>query len=178
MRGCLAGQSNPQSRQVGFDQAQRIAQLQDQSGVHDVLAGRPKVHVALGCGIAQGNLFAQGLDQGNRRIACQGNGLAEGLKIVEVGLAGRLDRCHRCLRDNSDAGLGARQCGLEIEHALHTALVAEHLPHAAGSEVGIEQLVARWLAHSKILNARARCGAREQINDRGAGTPPVWAGAG
>jgi len=55
----------------------------------------------------------------------------------------------------ADSRLCPGQCCFEIEHGLDPALIAEHFTHIAGSEIGIEQLIARSLVHKQFLKARA-----------------------
>ncbi|MNM69574.1 hypothetical protein D3C81_811720 [compost metagenome] len=173
----LGRENLPQLRQIAFDQFQCAAQLQHQAAVHHVLTGRAQMHVALGFGVLRGDLFAQRLDQRNRRIARRGNRLAEGCKVVMPGLTRGHDRRHRRLRNQTDPRFGPGQCRFKIEHGLDAALIAEHVTHIAGSEIGIEQLIARSLVHKQSLEARAG-EARVKIKDRGADTSPVAADAG
>lgn len=76
MQQGLARQSLGQLGKIGLDQRQGIAQLQYQTGVHGVLAGRAQVNVTLGLRYAAGDHFAQGLHQGDRRVARRGDGLS------------------------------------------------------------------------------------------------------
>ncbi|MND66030.1 hypothetical protein D3C80_574160 [compost metagenome] len=165
----LTGQSIRQVVQVGFDQVQRGPQLQDQTGVHCVLAGGAKMHITLGFGYATGDHLAQGLDQRDSRIAGTADGFCQRRKIVALRLAGGLDGSHCDLGNQPHGRFGARQGSLEIEHTLHPATVGKHFAHGCCGEVGIEQLIARSRVHLQIL---------QQVNDRGAGTLPVSADAG
>ncbi len=140
-----------QLRQVRFNQRQRLAQLQHQPGVHHILAGRAQVHVTLGAGIFSGNQFAQGLHQWNRRVPRRGNRLTEGVHIVKRSQARLGNRCDGGLRNQPDPGLGPGQRRFEIQHALQTSLVAEHLGHAVSGEVSVEQLIARAQCHNSSL---------------------------
>ncbi|MNE08021.1 hypothetical protein D3C80_1006640 [compost metagenome] len=155
--------------QVALDQAQGCTQLQDQAGVHRILAGGTQMHITLGFRHATGDHLAQRLDQWNRRIASNADGFGQRGKVVTLGLTGGDDRRHRHLRNHPHGRFGARQGRFEIKHALHPATVGKHLAHGGCSEVGIEQLIARSRVHFQVL---------QQVNDRGAGTPPVLASAG
>ena len=174
----LGGKNVPQPRQIMFDQLDRTAQLQHQAGVHHILAGSAQMHITFGAGIFAGDQLAEGLDQGNRRVACGGDGVAEGIYVVERSQAGLGNGRDGRLRDQPDLSLGPGQRRFEIQHALQTPLVAEHFSHAVGGEVGVEQLVARAHRHNTSLGgAYPATGMRQPITDRGANTPPLWAGA-
>ena len=71
------------------------------------------------------------------------------------GLTGRFNRRDSRLRNQPDPRFGPGQCRFEIKHGLDPALIAEHLTHVAGSEIGIEQLIARSLVHKQSLEAWA-----------------------
>ncbi|MNQ70724.1 hypothetical protein D3C85_853680 [compost metagenome] len=173
----LGREGLPQLCQVALDQFQCAAQLQHQAAVHHVLAGRAQMHIALGFGIGGRDLLAQRLDQRNRRVTRRGNRLAQRRKVVKPGAASRFNRRDSTRRNHPDPRFGPGQCRFEIEHGLDPALIAEHLTHIAGREIGIEQLIARSLVHKQFLEARA-CGPRVKIKGRDADTSPVSADAG
>ncbi|MNE36651.1 hypothetical protein D3C80_1304700 [compost metagenome] len=139
----LHGEILGQRGQLGFEQGDGGAQLQHQAAVHGVLAGGAEVHVALGLGVHGGDLPAEGLDQRDRRVAGAGDGDGQRFDVIGFGTAGGGDGRHGGGRDQPDRRLGARQRGLEIEHALQATAVAEHRTHRRAGEVGIEQLVAQ-----------------------------------
>ncbi|MDT4872460.1 hypothetical protein FQZ97_1076450 [compost metagenome] len=101
------------------------------------------MHVAFGFDALGGDALAQGLHQWDGGIAGRGDGQGQRGMVVEVGLAGSLDGRHGFSGNQPHARLGARQGGLEIQHALHPPLVAEDRAHGGLGEVGIEELVAR-----------------------------------
>ncbi|MCY1248900.1 hypothetical protein D9M72_623840 [compost metagenome] len=113
------------------------------------------MHIALGFGIGGRDLFAQRLDQRNGRITRRGNRLAQRCKVIKPGAASRFNRRDNTRRNQPCLRFGPGQCRFEIEHGLDPALIAEHLTHIAGREIGIEQLIARSLVHKQFLKTRA-----------------------
>ncbi len=101
------------------------------------------MHVALGFSAACGNLFAQRLDQRNCRIAGTADGDSQRVEIEQPCVAAQLDVGDHLGRDQADACLCTSQRSLEIEHALHPALIRKNLAHFGLHEVGIEKLIAR-----------------------------------
>lgn len=154
MLQCLTGQGVGQLGEVAFYQRQGIAQLQYQAAVHRILAGGAQVHVALGFRHAAGDHLAQRLDQRDRRVAGDGDGLRQGLHIVALGLAGRLDGHHRRVRHQPCGRLGTGQGGFEVEHALQPPAIGEDLAHGRRGEVGIEQLVAHAMSLMIMVQVR------------------------
>ena len=133
------GERRVERGQVGLDQRQRIAHLQDSGGVHDVLGGGAPVHVAAGIAALLGELVHEADD-----------GIADevglGLELGEVdGIGARQppDGLRRLLGDHADAGLGGGQRHLDLDVARDRRLVAEHFAHGRRAEgiaedVGIE----------------------------------------
>ncbi len=139
----LVGQRVAETAQVRLEQREGLTQLQDQPGVHGILAGGAQVHVFLGIRVVGRNLPAERLDQRNRRIAGRGDRLGQCAQVVVLGMTGRLDGVDRSGGDHLGPRFGPGQRRLEIQHALHTAAVGKHLTHRGAGEIDIEELVAR-----------------------------------
>jgi len=98
--------------------------------------------MTLGLRTLRSDTLAQRFDQWNGRIAGTDDGLGQCRRVIEFGVAGGGNRRHGLGRNQSGAGLGARQRGLEIQHALQPAAVAEDRAHGRLGEIGVEKLVA------------------------------------
>ena len=69
MRAHLQGQRGGKSVEVGIDESERVAQLQNQTGVDDVLAGRAPMDIAARGDVDPCHLRSQRRDEGDRQIA-------------------------------------------------------------------------------------------------------------
>ena len=126
---------NDRGEVVG-DEPERLAHLQDERRVDNVLGGRATMEMRL-------QLFRQPrldrLDEGDGRNAGERDLATEGGK-VEVPGGHPLDRRCEFLRNQSKLRLGARQGGLDVKHRGDPAPVGKDGAHGVAREQRAEQL--------------------------------------
>ena len=108
------------------------AELEHHGCVDHVLAGRAPMNVPGRLLAALADFGGQRVDQGGGEIAGDDRALAQRRKIVVPDLTGFSDGAGMARGHDADRGLGARERGLEIEHALHARTVVEHGAHLVG----------------------------------------------
>ena len=108
------------------------AQLEHHRGVDDVLAGRAPMNVSGGLLAALADFGGQRVDQRNGEVARDDGALGQCGEIVVPRLAGFGDGAGMARGHDADGGFGARERGLEVEHALHARTVVEHGAHLVG----------------------------------------------
>ena len=152
-----SGQRRGEALQVLVQHGGELPELQDEARVHRVLAGRAPVHVPGGLRIGRGDQSGQRGDGGNRRVARLGRALGQPEEIEQLGAAASPDRLGGPRRDHSDASLGPRQRGLEVEHPLQARAVGEDRRRLRRAEQRRQEL-----SHGLPPLARASppCGAR------------------
>ena len=119
------GEDAAQGGDIVFDDLKAFAQLQHDGGVHDVLRGRPPMHVAAGLAA----LFCHLVHQRQDRIADDIGLAAQQVEIErrDVGTVGNFVRRFR--RDHPAARLGPRQRDLDLGIARDQAEIRKHLAH-------------------------------------------------
>ena len=116
---------------VGFDEVERLADLQDGRGVGDVLGGGAPVAPFAETVPAQGDEL---LHHRQHRIA---DPLGLRLQLGEVvfpRIAVPADFIAGVLRNDAEPGLGAGERGLDVEIFLDAILVGENPPHRLGGK--------------------------------------------
>jgi hypothetical protein len=135
MLGSQIGQDAAQRADVRIDAVQRIAHLQRDGGVHDVLRGRAPVDVAPGLAAHRHELVHQRQD----RVADDVGLLAHVVEVDALDSRFAGDGGGRLGRDHADARLGLGQRDLDVDVALHERAVGKHLAHRLGAEGVAEQ---------------------------------------
>ena len=133
------GQALVERGKIGLDEGERVPDLQDGGGVHDVLGGGAPVDVAAGLAALLGELVHDADDGVADEIGL-------GLQLGDVdGVRARqpLDGRGGVLGDDADAGLRGRQRHLDLDVARDRRSIAEDRAHGRRAEriaedVGIE----------------------------------------
>ena len=137
VRQRLGGERVGKPRQIDVDQRERLAQLQHQSGVERVLAGRAPMDVTLRIATVRSDRPGQRGNERNRQVAGASRGCGQCGEIVAVGATVAHDGVGGGLRDHAGHRLGPCQRRLEVEHALHARTVREDRGHRIGGELRI-----------------------------------------
>ena len=121
----------PDGNEVRFHQVQRIANLEHDACVLDVLRGRAPMDVAPCIPLAEGG---EAVDQRHDGVADPVHLLAHEFHVdqVRVRLGGYLGRGR--LRDDAEPGLDARQRRLDIQPFLRLPALGKHRPHGVRAE--------------------------------------------
>jgi len=141
----------------GIRTGEALADLQDDSGVHDVLRGRAPMHIATGLAALLGKLVHQGKD----RIADDIGLTAKQIEIEPRGIGLFGDLLRRSLRDHAATRLRFRQRDLDLGIARDQAHVGEHLAHARRAERiakqnGVEHGCRRRERGHGVMSCRSR----------------------
>jgi hypothetical protein len=141
-------------RQAAQDGRHGVAQLQDEGGVDDVLAGGAPVDVAGGVGIRCGDVAREVAHERDRQVAGCRRFAGDRRRIVEIRAGGAPDR--RCARPRYDAelGFGIGERRLDVEHRLQPRLIRQ-----VGRRLGIakqraEQIPTGGARHRRIPSRR------------------------
>jgi hypothetical protein len=134
---------------------QEIAQLQNQAGVHRVLAGGAPMHEARGLGIVGRHQRRQPLDDRDGGVAGRRRGCGQLADIEQLGAGLGVDRGHRRCRDDPQPRLGGRESRLEVQHALQAATVREGGFCLDGAKQAAQQLWARGHRPAEASPARS-----------------------
>ena len=116
---------------VGLDEVERLADLQDGGGVGDVLGGGAPVAPFAQAVAAQRDEL---LHHRQHRIADPLGLRLELGEIVFLGIAVPADFLRSLLRNDAEARLGARQRRLDVEIFLDAVFVGEDPPHRLGGK--------------------------------------------
>jgi hypothetical protein len=119
---------------------ERAARLQDQAGVHGVLAGGAPVDKSHGLRVAFPHQRGELFDQRDGRIARDAAGASEFCGVEQFNAALRSNDLGRRPRNHAGARFGSGQCGFEIEHSLKARAVVEQRVHRFPSKEWIEQI--------------------------------------
>ena len=134
MFACLARERAGEPVEVRFNQRQRIAQLQHEPPVDDILARRAPMHVAFRLRSRCCNLARQRRDERNREVAGVARVARDRRKIEPVRRAFARDRVGRRGGNDADLRFRVRQRRFEVEHPRDACAVAEHVAHRVGGE--------------------------------------------
>ena len=115
---------------IGFDDFEPLAHLQDHGGVHDVLRGRAPMDVAAGFTALLHHLMHQRQD----RIADIVGLAAQQIEIERRHIRASGDLFGRLGRDHAAARLGPRQRDLDLGIAGNQRVVGKHLAHLRCAE--------------------------------------------
>ena len=126
-----ARQPVPDGEKVGFHQLQRIADLEHDARVLDVLRGRAPMDVTPRIPPADGG---EAVDQRHDGVADPVHLLAHEFHVdeVRIRLGGNLGR--GLLRDDAEPPLDPRQRRLDIQPLLHLPALGKHRPHGVRAE--------------------------------------------
>ena len=119
---CQRRQNRPQ---LGFDQVEPLADLQDRGGVHDVLRCGAPMGPRAGC---PGG-FRQTADEPDDRIADITRAGRQILRAQVLDVGGRDDRLGGVRRDDPHAALDPGERGFHVQHALEIRCLVEHRAH-------------------------------------------------
>ncbi len=121
------GERADHAREIRFEERERVAHLEHERRVHDVLRGRAPVHVRAGFGAREPDEFLRQRDDGVADIFRP----RDDRGAIEFGRArsGRGDRVGRPLRHDAEGRLGARERGLDVQHGLDPAFFREDRAH-------------------------------------------------
>ena len=138
MHARLPRQRVGKTRGALVDQLERVTQLEHETGVDDVLAGRAPVHVAPRGRMRRRDARRELRDQRNREIARIARRGRHPREIEIVGAAATADRVGGVERNDADGRFGARERRLEVEHPLNAHAVGKSLPHRIRREEEVE----------------------------------------
>ena len=130
----LAGEYGGEPVDVGFDQRERIAQLQHEARIDDILARRAPVHVAFRLRCRRCDLARQRGDERDRQVARLARVARDRRDVESVGRAFACDRIGGRARDDADARLRLRERRFEVEHPRDARAVREDVAHRVGCE--------------------------------------------
>ena len=117
--------------QVRFHEGQRVADLEDDARVLDVLRGRAPMDVAPRIPLAKGG---EAVDQRHDGVADPVHLLAHEFHVDEARIRPGRNLGRRVLRDDAEPPLDPRQRRLDIQPLLHLPALGEHGPHGVRAE--------------------------------------------
>src|SRR5581483_2305975 len=133
------GDNGAEPFEFGGDEAQGVAQLQNQASIDGVLAGSSPVHVAGGVLVLFADEFGELPNHGDGEVAGIDGAAGENVEVEELGAA-MTGNCARGGGGNdSCARFGAGERRFEIEHALEAAGVGEEFVNGFPAEEWVEQ---------------------------------------
>jgi hypothetical protein len=154
------GQDAAQGGDVVLDDAQAFADLKGDGRIHDVLGGRPPVHVAPRLAA----LFHELMHERQDRVADDVGFMPEKVEVERFGIRPARDLLGRALGDDAASRFGLRQGNLDLDVSGDQRQIREHLAHARRAERiskkdGIENRGGGW---------RCRTGHELPSGDEGA----------
>ena len=126
-----AGEAVPDGEEVRFHQRQRVADLEDDARVLDVLRGRAPMDVAPRIPLADGG---EAVDQRHDGVADPVHLLAHEFHVDEVRVRPGGNLGCRFFRDDAEPPLDPRQRRLDIQPLLHLPALGKHRPHGVCAE--------------------------------------------
>ena len=154
----LDRQRGIETREIAFEESERIAQLQDERRVEDVLAGRTPVHVAARAGTRFADFFRERGDERNREIARIARRAGDRVAVVEPGATARRDDRGSVGGDDADAGVRSGKGRFDVEHSLHSRALVEERAHRVGREEPRHHVMRR--AAGRAMPSSAPCRSR------------------
>ena len=142
----LRGERRGETVDVSVDQRERVAQLQHEAGVDDVLARCTPMNVAFRLGRGGSDVTRQRRDERNRQVAAFARIAPNRGDIETVDAALRDDCFSGLVRNDANASFRARERRFELEHARDSSPLREHVEHRIGREQRKRHVISPALA--------------------------------
>ena len=139
--------------QTVADQCDRVLHLQNKTGIHDVLGGRPPMDVLARLLVALGfALCGHGTDQRHDGMAGAGHFVTDGVEIVQRHVGRLGDLRGRTFGNDAEGRFGAGQGRLHVEKFLQGRGVVEGRAHGGGGKlVAVKDAVDAGNGHGVFL---------------------------